>query len=68
MLELTSDGRSLHVRAAAGFPDDMLGGVLRADAEELSRIALDRDEPVVDRATSARSRTSSPRRSSASWA
>ena len=47
MLELTSDGRSLHVRATAGFPDDMLGGVLRADAEELSRIALDRDEPLA---------------------
>ena len=46
VLELTSDGRSLHVRATAGFPDDMLGGVLRADAEELSRIALDRDEPL----------------------
>jgi PAS domain S-box-containing protein len=47
VLELTSDGRSLHVRATAGFPDDMLGGVLRADAEELSRIALDRDEPLA---------------------
>ncbi len=47
VLELTSDGRSLHVRAADGFPDDMLGGVLRADAEELSRRALERDEPVA---------------------
>ena len=47
VLGLTSDGRSLHVRATAGFPDDMLGGVLRADAEELSRIALDRDEPLA---------------------
>jgi PAS domain S-box-containing protein len=47
VLELTSDGRSLHVRATAGFPDDMLGGVLRADAEELSRITLDRDEPLA---------------------
>jgi PAS domain S-box-containing protein len=47
VLELTSDGRSLHVRAAAGFPDDMLGGVLRADAEELSRLALERAEPIA---------------------
>jgi PAS domain S-box-containing protein len=47
VLELTGDGRSLHVRAADGFPDDMLGGVLRADAEELSRRALERDEPVA---------------------
>jgi PAS domain S-box-containing protein len=47
VLELTSDGRSLHVRAADGFPDDMIGGVLRADAEELSRRALERDEPVA---------------------
>ena len=47
VLELTSDGRSLHVRAADGFPDDMLGGVLRADTEELSRRALERDEPVA---------------------
>jgi PAS domain S-box-containing protein len=47
VLELTSDGRSLHVRATAGFPDDMLGGVLRADAEELSRLTLERDEPIA---------------------
>jgi PAS domain S-box-containing protein len=47
VLELTSDGRSLHVRATAGLPDDMLGGVLRVDAEELSRITLDRDEPIA---------------------
>ena len=47
VLELTSGGRSLHVRAAAGLPDDMLGGVLRVDAEELSRRALDRDEPIA---------------------
>ena len=47
VLELTRDGRSLHVRAADGFPDDMLGGVLRADTEELSRRALERDEPVA---------------------
>ncbi len=47
VLELTGDGRSLHVRAAARLPDDMLGGVLRGDAEKLSARALERDEPVV---------------------
>jgi PAS domain S-box-containing protein len=47
VLQLTSDRRSLLVRAAAGFPDDALGGVLRADAEELAGHALEGDGPVV---------------------
>ena len=47
VLELTSDRRSLLVRATAGFPDDALGGVLRADAEELAGQALEGDGPVV---------------------
>jgi PAS domain S-box-containing protein len=47
VLELTRDRRSLLVRAAAGLPDDALGGVLRADAEELAGHALEGDGPVV---------------------
>jgi PAS domain S-box-containing protein len=47
VLELTSDRRSLLVRAVAGFPDDAHGGVLRADAEELAGHALEGDGPVV---------------------
>ena len=55
VLELTSDRRSLLVRAAAGFPDDALGGVLRADAEELAGHALEGDGPVVIELIPARS-------------
>jgi PAS domain S-box-containing protein len=47
VLELTRDRRSLLVRAVAGFPDDALGGVLRADAEDLAGHALESDGPVV---------------------
>jgi PAS domain S-box-containing protein len=47
VLELTGDGRSLLVRATSGFPDDLLGGVLRADTEKLAGHSLDQDTPVL---------------------
>ena len=47
ILELTGDGRGLLVRAGAGFPDGVLGGVLPAGATELPGYALEADGPVV---------------------
>ena len=47
VLELTGDGRSLLVRASAGFPADGLGAVLRLDDEDLPAQALEADGPVV---------------------
>jgi PAS domain S-box-containing protein len=47
VLELTGDGRGMHVRAGHGFPDGVLGGVLPATGEQLPGYALQSDGPVV---------------------
>jgi len=47
VLELTGDGRGMHVRAGHGFPDGVLGGVLPATGEQLPGYALKSDGPVV---------------------
>src|SRR5688500_4938301 len=46
VLELTGDGRGMHVRAGHGFPDGVLGGVLPATSEQLPGYALQSDGPV----------------------